>query len=258
MFLSVTLLTLALQLPLASNQQDIDRFQVAEVKERRAIMLLMARKRDAQAQDVLPFVEWGLVDPDPDVRRYATASLSNVIAMAARGTSAAQALRARPRLPALLVGALEDSEYMVRVGAVPALEATGALRNDRFLSALVEHYDRETDDRVRHVIIDTLRPYMSATAMAGDVALKGLRDSSAQVRRRAAVAVAAFRPEAALPLLMRELESGTNDTRRDVLYAIGSYGSAARAFVPALQRLLAAENDPARRGDLERTLSAIR
>ncbi len=70
--------------------------------------------------------------------------------------------------------------------------------------------------------------------------------------------VATFRPTAALPRIVAELQSGNEETRSDFVYALASYGVKAKPHVRLLETFLAAETNSARGREIQQAITTIR
>jgi HEAT repeat protein len=156
-----------------------------------------------------------------------------------------------------LISSVEDSEYGIRAGAVAALGSYRRPFPTAVESALTSRFFLEDHPVVRSVIVYELGQSGRAGAAVTRVIVAALQDTSDSVRRSAGLSTALVRPPAAIPHLVRELESGNLDTRAEFVQALASFGSIARPHLDVLRRLLYTEERPSHRGLIERSIQAI-
>jgi len=137
------------------------------------------------SRDALQQVLQDMKNADPEVRMQAAGKLADLGKVEA--------------VPAL-IRALSDSDRRVRWSAAYALSDFGEQGHDASYEALVLHLKSEPDWNVRRIIVMSLRHW---DERALPVLIRALEDSSAYVRRYAAMTLGFKRAAAALPELKR-------------------------------------------------------
>jgi HEAT repeat protein len=178
----------------------------------------------AQSRDKKSDEDWAveLFDTDPGVRRTAAEALRDM----------ASDLEVGPAL----VGALEDEDDHVRALVIETLIRMGRAGIQPAVVAL-----RQPAARIHRAAMVVFKKLgtVGASALA-----KELRNEDAQVRQRAAIALAELGPKAkaAVPALISALRDPDPGVRRMAASALGEIGPDARRAVPALKNALKDEN----------------
>lgn len=245
----------------ADSALKVSRFTQADVHVRREMIRSAAANIDqAQQDDVILLIEAGLKDSDAQVRFSAIDALTQVIMRIGRSTRTnvreLDTRSLRPLEP-VLVRTLEDADFRIRGGAARALGFIASESDAAARAALVSLYAREPQGSVRAAVIADLGRTFRGVPEVQDLAVAALTDGDETVRGQAAMIVAQFRPGAALPQIVAELQGGNENTRAAFVKALSSYGPAARPYVSILERLLAIETREGYREQLRQAIVTI-
>lgn len=210
---------------------------------------------DVQLSDVAA----GIGDADGRTRFLAISVLSQARMAAWRATADPRdkdRLRGHPALTAAVSAALQDPDYRIRGAAVASFEYVTVPTADLYHRRLMSVYSSEQHDDVRGLILRRLGQHLTDRPDVQSLLVQGLTDPTPTVRRAAALGIARFRPPDALGTLAEEL-ARSSETREEVLYALASYGNAAKPHLPLLATLLASEQRAERKRQLQVAIKTI-
>ena len=227
--------------PLAAALQSTDeqvRRRAAEVLGRlgdpRAAELLLGYLRRVGQWALADFQQSGLMGCLPAIR--ATMLFRKEAPLGALVSTGAAAVPP-------LIGALEDSNWIVRMGAV---EALGEIGDPRAAAPLVYRLGDPSED-VRAAAARALGKTGDAGAVSPLTA--ALKDPGGSVASGAAEALGRLgqRAEEAIPALVQAMSAGDCYLRRSAATALGGMGDGARESLPALVAALGDEVDEVRK-----------
>jgi HEAT repeat protein len=231
-----------------------------DVLSRREMMRSASKDIDNAGSDFLPLIEAGLQDSDAQVRFSAIGALTQLnlkIANALPGKGPKVDSRGRVSLSKILLQTLNDSDFRIRGGAVKALSFIANPPPPEVRTALQLAYRREREASVRTAIISDLSTYSSGSPDIQQILIDALSDASPDVRRVAALGIAKFHPDAALPRIVAELASGQTETRSEFLHALESYGVSAKPHLQLLETLLTNEKRDTYKEQIRHAISTI-
>lgn len=198
----------------------------------------------------------GLNDADKVTQRKAAERLAMTMAALQRmkrgGEPVLVDLSKMDELQKLLASKLNDPDRGTRGAVVRALAFSGAPTAETE-TALLNQLSQEPDEQLKAGVIQAMGFAGYDSARFGQVLVQALSGTD-EVQISAAFAVAAVKPQGALPTLISMLER-REARRAPVVDALSAYGVEARPYLPQLEKVL---SDPSLPGDLrDRLLEAI-
>jgi HEAT repeat protein len=199
-----------------------------------------------KADEIVPLLSQGLVDPDAEVRAYVV-SLADVTALAERHLGKFP-LSADAGTASALEKLLEDDREGTREGALMAI-IYGFEPSKRDADVLLRRFDRETSPKCRAGIVDALLyttgqlpdsgHHFKPSKAAITQIVKALNDPKEEVRAAAARAIGNLKapPLEALPKLAENLDLSHPYVCQFVFSAFQRYGDAAKPYLPKLEEV---------------------
>jgi HEAT repeat protein len=211
---------------------------------------------------VVDLMAAGLSDDDRAVRRAAAALLSTLITQGNQDRHAKRVSVLETRgdtVRRVLIQALAGDDYILRGLSVKGLIFLGPWNRaleTRFLDA----YQHETDLGVRALLMFELARAAQPSERTEAAFAAAMNDNSIRIRKQAVIGLGRMQSSTALARLIAELRSGSDDTRDEVVYALGQYGAEAQPYLKELERwrgIAAARGNTAEAVHIERTMRAI-
>jgi HEAT repeat protein len=211
------------------------------LEDRRFLYVTKSSNKLTDRNETLAFLEVGLRDADPIIRRASAGAAGGVMIglqqIKKTGSQIPFDTSGMPSLQEALADVIADEDIQARGAAIEALAYSGE-PTAKIESVFLSRLSQEPSGELRGSILQAMTFAGYDSDQFESVLIASLDDKDRKTREKAAQGIGALKPDGALPKLIGLLED-REMVLDPVFDAIGSYGSAAAPYLAQLEKLLA-------------------